>query len=768
MPKTLKIFAFFIRICAVFFPAILTAPAHSTATELEQETGDGTDTSDTTITCQCDAGQYCTLDDPVCKPCPAGSYTNEPGQYECTACTGGKTTNGTGQISCEANCKNSAGVSEWETATFEAGIVTKLCTPKSDGCAAGYYHDGNNQCESCPAPYTKSHTGATGITDCYATVNPGKYLTDGNIKDCPTGQYNSSMYTLDYNKTSGCAECPVGTTSNDDFTSCTDCTNSENVYEWETGGKCKIKSCEPGYEPNGQECKQCDEGHFSSDGTKCTPAQEGYYVPNKGAIGQTQCLAGSYTDQTGQSACTDAQEGYYVSKDGATEQTPCPTVYPYSAASATSIDGCYLTTYTGYYVANAGAGQTPCPANSYCTGGFNIKYQAVGGDASCSDETQGLYPYSDADATSKKDCYAIVNPGKYLTDGNIKDCPTGQYNSNTLTLSYNNTSKCTDAKEGYYVPNKGATKPTKCSAGSYTDQPGQSKCTDAQKGHYVSGDGATGQTPCPVGSYTDKTGKSACTACQSGTTTSGIGQTSCNEDCAYSTGVSSWETATFEAGIVNNLCKPNSSGCSAGYYYDDMNTQCKSCDAETSGVYPYSAASATSIDGCYLTTYTGYYVANAGAGQTPCPEQYYCTGGTPVYFDGTGGSSQCRAPYTESHTGATYITDCYATVYSGQYLTDDNIKDCPSGQYNSDTYELYYKKTSKCTDAKEGYYVSEEGATKETQCPPGTTSYTGATAVTECFFTLGNSGIKFCNSKNSCFTLPGTESNPEQKYYIYK
>ena len=271
-----------------------------------------------------------------------------------------------------------------------------------------------------------------------------------------------------------------------------------------------------------------------------------------------------------------------------------------------------------------------------------------------------------------------------------------------------------------------------------------------------------------MGSYTDQTGQYACTACQDGKTTSGIGQTSCSEDCAYSTGVSSWVVATFEDGEVNNLCTPNSNGCSAGYYYDSMNTQCKSCDAETSSVYPYSAASATSKNKCYLTTYTGYYVADAGAGQTLCPEQYYCTGGTTIYFDETSSISKCPTPYTESHTGATYITDCYATVYSGQYLTDGNIKNCPSGQYNSNTLTLFYNKTSECTDAKEGYYVSGDGATGQTPCPPGTTSDTGATAVTDCFFTLGNSGIKFCNSKNSCFTLPGTVSNPEQQYYIFK
>lgn len=76
------------------------------------------------------------------------------------------------------------------------------------------------------------------------------------------------------------------------------------------------------------------------------------------------------------------------------------------------------------------------------------------------------------------------------------------------------------------------------------------------------------------------------------------------------------------------LCAPAwGSNCNIGEYAKD--DDCVACP----GGYPYSVPNAASANDCYLITDAGKYVAAAGAPESMCPENYYCPGAAPVFYD---------------------------------------------------------------------------------------------------------------------------------------
>lgn len=122
----------------------------------------------------CPSGQYATRGEydcvDVCKSCPQGSYSSEPGQTQCTLCPTGATTDVKGGGVAALDCKYSAA---------------------KPPCPAGTFYLGNGLCGQClPGTYNPSTA-----TDAHA-LNP--CLT------CPDG-----MYTSEYGQTR-CTSCPDG------------------------------------------------------------------------------------------------------------------------------------------------------------------------------------------------------------------------------------------------------------------------------------------------------------------------------------------------------------------------------------------------------------------------------------------------------------------------------------------------------------------------------------------------------------------------------
>ena len=126
-------------------------------------------------------------------------------------------------------------------------------------------------------------------------------------------------------------------------------------------------------------------------------------------------------------------------------------------------------------------------------------------------------------------------------------CPEGKFQSNTAQLS------CEICKPGSYCQMQsvyqGATTPTQCSAGSYSNSTSLSSddgCNACPLGFYCEA-GATKPTPCPEGKEGTSlrlTSEALCTACKADTTSLP------GERCRY---------------------------CKEDFYYDQRDTKCKSC-----------------------------------------------------------------------------------------------------------------------------------------------------------------------------------------------
>ncbi|MDE5615574.1 MAG: hypothetical protein K2I81_01945 [Alphaproteobacteria bacterium] len=70
------------------------------------------------------------------------------------------------------------------------------------------------------------------------------------------------------------------------------------------------------------------------------------------------------------------------------------------------------------------------------------------------------------------------------------------------------------------------------------------------------------------------------------------------------------------------------------------------------GLYSHSVPKAACVNDCYLITDVGKYVPTAGMAETTCPENHYCPGGVPVFYDLA--DRFHRIKYIKS-TGAQYI-----------------------------------------------------------------------------------------------------------------
>ena len=403
----------------------------------------------------------------------------------------------------------------------------------------------------------------------------------------------------------------------------------------------------------------------------------GNYVATAGA-GAVQCVANSYCDSTANIYYGGTHSASHMTTGGSTTCTSgTDGKYTQSAAGTATVDDCYLTLTTGKRVATAGAGMTNCAANDYSDDTTtNIYY---GGTASASHPTTstcsacstlggGLYATSAAGSASTG-CYITTTAGKYVvnnTDTAQTTCPVKKY-CESATLYWPNvgqiadcpvadaTTAMTSYPDNYYNPTRlsisnqgwttGLTSIDKCMANySFSNVRGNftvaSVRYNSTSGKY---DGARNNpyyTKINAGYYGNERYS--------------------DSYCDVQTHIMIYKDAL---------------PCPAGSYCPGLNNMplCSSGTYETTiglyscpVAYPDSAAMSTSINACYLTTTAGNYVATAGAGETQCTANSFCTGGVVVYYDGTGGITACStgaaSSYSSSAAGSDEATDCYKTV----------------------------------------------------------------------------------------------------------
>ena len=485
-----------------------------------------------------------------------------------------------------------------------------------------------------------------------ATCQVGKYYNGNEFVTCPKGYYcpGSGKVTLGV---PGCSTaCPNG--------------YDDGGTGYGSESQCEITVPQGSYlvTAKGTEMAKCANGTYTA-------------VAVNVAYGKTNscsgCEANSYCEGGTKYSCSDKTGGVFAN----------------SADNSDSITDCYTMTKAGKYI--TGNAEKTCAAPYYCPGNVKVTYGNVGGQMACGDLSDDVTWESGitvAGATGPEACYVSIVAGKYWTGNEIATCQSGTYKV-AHKVNYGQTSTCEVCASGY------------------KSESGASQCyLVTTAGKYVATAGA-GQVTCKVGDYcpggdtviqTATGGNKACSTFGAGYTSDAgaTAETQCYQRCALSANATAMSGRDYyntdtadtcvatecEVGYIlaNGVCGncPEGSVCEPGYDGGKPHT----CSERTDGKYPLSGVNTVSIDGCYMRTTAGSYVATAGAGQVICKVGDYCPGGVKVTYTSVGGNTACSTlgvGYT-SDAGVTSAMQCYqrcslsanATAMSGRdyYGTD--------------------------------------------------------------------------------------------------
>lgn len=696
----------------------------------------------------------------------AGSYVN--GQT-CTQCAAGTYTASAGtQTSC--------------TAASKGYYVGSAGATAQSACAAGKYQDatGQSSCKSCPALTSGyAYTGTTGLdaitkcTETKAAANVSGYCYGGQLtktaKDTTTWNTATSTLTAKAGShisgsgdSTTCAQCTGATyqtTNGSTATACTACVAAESGWTagtgtgWSAATQCfetKNATAISGY---------CKAGQLKKNATSATA------WPTAANISVAfQANAGSIVN--GQT-CTQCTGATFSAGGTATSCTTCPSGYDDDTSNGKSANTqCKMSVAAGKYVAkaNESAASGTC-ANWTWKAAHLVNYGSTSScDGACPTPTSGWTKGTGTGWGAVSSCYQTQTPAN-CASGTIKQNATSTtaWGASTVATAlsanakyYVNGTACSACPAGKYCTG-GTAAATACAVGSYSTGTA-SACTVCGAGKTTSGTGttaassctscagitglATWATPswsansvsnlctvatCAANNY--KNGN-ACPTCASGTdskyTKSAAGTTSVNS-CYLTTDAGKY-VATAKAGQVS--C-PANSYCVGGttIYYNTGTTTGGSatCASGTGSKYTLSAAGASKVGQCYLTTTAGNYVATAGDGQTTCAANGYCVGGTKVYYntDGgsttTGGRALCNALaggfYPNSAAGAKANTDCKTNSISGKYVATENATsatNCGTGTYKG-AHTVNYGSTSSCSACPDNYKAGA-GTTAQNLC----------------------------------------------------
>ncbi|MFQ6739375.1 MAG: hypothetical protein ACLRFJ_01760 [Alphaproteobacteria bacterium] len=510
-----------------------------------------------------------------------------------------------------------------------------MCTRTYQSCTSDYWMS-NGVCTACTPGCTCD--GTTMV--CTISCSAGQYLNNQTCTDCPAGSY-----------------CPGGEwTPNGGVQGLNSCSSLSGVsvsggtYSSAVGSSAST-ACQytaPNKTITGCESVTTNTVTYSGTAWPATTysvsASGGYIIADDGTANATCsiCGAGTYSAGGAATSCNSCDDGQYQNESGKTSCKACSALggglYTKSDGSRNADTTCYITTTAGKYLAaKTDTTQTTCPATNYCPSA-KLYYPNVNTPTACpaTDSTTARTTFPDSYLASENLQRTWFSQQSWTTGITSEDGCMAVYSFSNNRGNFSVESVKYNSATGKYDTGGDPQYYTKVNPGYYLSVPYSSTYCNASTNRML----YQSALPCPTGSYCP--GYTSVPLCNSGLT-----------------------------------------------YGDDIGiTGCPSN-------YSNSAEKSDDINDCYLTTSSGKYVATAGAGQTTCACGGYCSGGTTVYYDGTGGWTGCGVGKYNSSTGSSassacstaaagYVANssCSATACTGATYQDEtgkaSCKSCPT------------------------------------------------------------------------------------------
>ena len=488
------------------------------------------------------------LEAPNCTACKAGFFKNTSGPGPCSPCPHGT------------------------ASSQEAATTIKTCGV----CPyATYAHSGSASCTSCPRFSNTTHEGSSLFSQCLCL--PGTEPDDAqSCKFCVKRYFKSTFSNEACEK---CNESPspddkapggfLNTESKTGATECQVCFQDGKVPSRLQDLCVPCSKVDREALPNAKnndDC-QCKVGKFLQTDKTCQPCPTTTF---KDQVGNSQqlcepCLAGTFTNTTGQSRCHNCSAGTF--SDGlVSECALCPR---------------------GQFSAPGAAECTPC-AKGFFSGTL--------GSVRCEPCSAG-YASNVLGANQCVQC----NPGTFTNrsgEQTCMPCPAGH------TSNGDNPVECTPCQTGSYAPVSGSPACQGCEPGRFQNDDAALFCKKCADGTFAAGN-ATECSTCPPGTFARQEAKK-CSHCSGNTIAVGLGNAACSPCHANSVANENKDECICDLG--HHLTSTGCSACPRNYFKNNIsNTGCLPCPPQTE-----SDAGSTSESACRIMTRTQTIVLNAG------------------------------------------------------------------------------------------------------------------------------------------------------------
>lgn len=293
-----------------------------------------------------------------CEPCPPGSFSdtrNGSAVPVCRLCPAGSFTSGKGHPSCEP-CR---------PGYFAGQEGSTQCSP----CASGSYSmvDGASECWQCPAgtfSRQRSKGIEIGLPECLACPRDSYQDQTGSVecRPCPDGTVARlpgmtrclpCLAGSFYDSVSrSCLPCPRGSFSEVEGSNhCGKCPNGTSTENWGSSKCLAVASPGRGYHSPAMPTREslCEPGTFN-DGTslKCRACSYGLFAADRGSTRCLPCPRGSFAPAKGSTSCQPAPIGYFVDSEAARVPTRCDPNTFASTTGSTQCDRCPNGSYSTF------------------------------------------------------------------------------------------------------------------------------------------------------------------------------------------------------------------------------------------------------------------------------------------------------------------------------------------------------------------------------------------------------------------------------------